>query len=424
MVTSLDKSTVVEMLHQASELEHSLACQYLYAGFTLKSGGDPDLTASQAARTGQWGQQISKIAVQEMSHLVMASNILTAIGETPHFSRPNYPVSAIRYSDVGLPSMLTPLDLETVSRFTCWEKPEDSGWWDDWCTKRAADAKKRLGPAALAEAEPPYSTIGELYHSIEQGLQDSWFDPATVSRQVTSRLVPFTPTIVPVAGYADAKYCIDLIVEEGEGTPNWDSMSHFAYFHQIVNELKGATPGQETGDEAFVPAWTTVDDPAYVAAWAPPHANLIEDPAAAAVGLLFNDVYLVMINILTRLFVPEGESENERAALANVALAVMPLVVKQLGIALTRMPAGAAYPAHFAGPSFELPPSLSLPSGDREAAWDDFREQMTEVASRCRLLTLDPPEGLTADTVDRLGVVRKNLELMVPLLDIEAVPTR
>jgi Ferritin-like len=417
-IVAVDRGTLVSMLNEASELEHALCCQYLYAAFSLKAGGDPGLTPSQAMRAGQWEQQITKIAVQEMSHLMMASNILTSLGEAPHLSRPNFPQPTSRYSEIGPPSLLAALDLETVSRFTCWEKPEEPGWWDGWCRGSAADALKRLGLIDARAEPPPFSTIGQLYGVIDSTLKANpgWIDPAAAGRQVTSQLVPFSPKVSAVVTYEDAHRCISLIVEEGEGTPDWDSMSHFAYFHQIVNELTNA--------EAFAPAWATVDSPAYVPEYAPPGASRIDDPVATPVGILFNDLYLLLIQILSRLFLPEGENAVQRARLANLALALMPLCVKQLGTVLTRLPAGAQYPGQFAGPSFELPQPVNLPLGAHEQAWSGLSQHLAEVTSRCRVLTLDPPEGLPEGARAKLALVTKDLETVSPLLDHEAVGTR
>jgi hypothetical protein len=102
----------------------------------------------------------------------------------------------------------------------------------------------------------------------------------------------------------------------------------------------------------------------------------------------------------------------------------MPLCVKQLGTLLTRLPAGAQYPGQFAGPSFELPQPVELPSGAHEEAWSGLRQHLAEVTSRCRLLTLDPPQGLPEAARAKLGLVTKDLETLSPLLDYEPVGTR
>ena len=60
---------------------NSLACQYLYAAFSLKLAGEAGVTEAQAQLIDGWRRAIVGIAVQEMLHLGLASNLLTAIGE-------------------------------------------------------------------------------------------------------------------------------------------------------------------------------------------------------------------------------------------------------------------------------------------------------------------------------------------------------
>ncbi|WP_432956467.1 ferritin-like domain-containing protein [Micromonospora haikouensis] len=143
----LDKSATIKMLHDACELEHMLCVQYLYAAATLAHGGDPGITAVRAALTEQWSHQLTRIAVQEMYHLTLANNILIALGAAPLLWRPNFPQPASRYSDINLPSTLTPFDRDTVNRFLCWEKPEPDGWWDAFCAECGRQAHARLNLA-------------------------------------------------------------------------------------------------------------------------------------------------------------------------------------------------------------------------------------------------------------------------------------
>jgi hypothetical protein len=415
-VPPADKATLVAMLRQASELEHALCCQYLYAAFTLKQGGDAGLTASEAELTSQWHQQITKVAVQEMYHLMLASNLLTAVGSEPHLWRPNFPQPDTRYSDVDLPSLLAPFDLETVTRFMCWEKPEDDGWWDDYCKQCEQRARARLGLEASAEP-PSYDTIGQLYGNIAEGFKQNpgWIDPATAPRQVTSELVPFTPKVAPIETAAQAGAYIEIIVLEGEGTENWDSHSHFAYYHQIVDQL-GQLAQSGSG---FTAAWPTVENPIYDPANAQPGTTLIDDPSAQPVGLLFNDVYLLLMRVLARLFLPEGEQPPERKALANAALAIMPLAIKPLGTVLTRLPAGSDHPGLYAGPSFELPPSIDLPVGVREEALPELREDVLRVTRHARVVSIEAG-ALPAAAQATLEGVAARLETLLPLFDVEA----
>jgi len=68
------------LLSQAAELEHSLACQYLFTAFSLKQGMDEGITDEQLQMIRRWRRQIIDIAEEEMLHLALASNLLTAIG--------------------------------------------------------------------------------------------------------------------------------------------------------------------------------------------------------------------------------------------------------------------------------------------------------------------------------------------------------
>ena len=166
-VGSVDhKHTLVAMLQHAAELEHGLCCQYLYAGFTLKRAGEPGVSASQGELAAQWEQQVTKVAVQEMYHLLLANNLLTAVGAMPHLWRANFPQPPSAFSDIDLPSILAPFEPDTVARFLCWEKPESQGWWDDYCKALA----QRLPAVTAAEEPPPYSSIGQLYDQIKDAL--------------------------------------------------------------------------------------------------------------------------------------------------------------------------------------------------------------------------------------------------------------
>ena len=404
------KTELVGLLRQAAELEHGLCCQYLYAAFTLKAAGDAGVTPSQAELTRHWQQQISRVAIQEMYHLLLANDMLVALDAPPHFWRPNFPEPRSHYSEIGLPSVLAPFDRATATRFMCWEKPEEPGWWDGYCQNVSAAETERLAAFAdIATAIPAYRTIGQLYGIVEASFQahPEWIDPAQAPRQVTTEYVPFTPKVKPITTAADASRYIEIIVEEGEGTPNWDTKSHFAYYHQIVNELNPQAPHPLS----FVPSWPTVENPVYDPADARPGSSLIEDPVAAAVGRLFNDLYVLMLQTLMRLFEPDDETPAERRALADAALAVMPLGIKPLGILLTRLPAGTKFPGLFAGPSFELPTSVPRVEGDAAFAIGILGVRMHELVTRARIVGLHVPPPLRYaydETVARL-------ETLVPL---------
>src|ERR1700749_1392473 len=85
------REALIYMLCEAAELEHGIMCGYLYAAFSLKQSGDEGLSASEAEAVQRWRKHIFHIAAQEMLHLSLVQNLLSAIGAAPHLSPPNFP---------------------------------------------------------------------------------------------------------------------------------------------------------------------------------------------------------------------------------------------------------------------------------------------------------------------------------------------
>src|SRR5947207_11393486 len=84
-----DREELIFMLSEAAELEHMIMCQYLYAAFSLKRDVSEGITAEQLEAIKRWARVVSHVATQEMLHLALVSNLLSAIGASPFFSRPN-----------------------------------------------------------------------------------------------------------------------------------------------------------------------------------------------------------------------------------------------------------------------------------------------------------------------------------------------
>ena len=101
------REELVYLLGQACEIEHGLMCEYLYAQFSLKRGLDEGLTEGQLARVQAWEKTLISVIKQEMLHLALATNILTAIGAAPHFERPNFPILS-RWYPAGVQIALVP----------------------------------------------------------------------------------------------------------------------------------------------------------------------------------------------------------------------------------------------------------------------------------------------------------------------------
>src|SRR5213595_1448908 len=86
-----DREELIFMLSEAAELEHMIMCQYLYAAFSLKRDVSEGITAEQLEAIKRWERVVSHVATQEMLHLALVSNLLTAIGSNPFLRHPNFP---------------------------------------------------------------------------------------------------------------------------------------------------------------------------------------------------------------------------------------------------------------------------------------------------------------------------------------------
>jgi hypothetical protein len=79
------------LLVEAAQFEHMIMCQYLYACFSLRTEPDEGLTAEQADAVARWQETLTGIAIEEMLHLALVNNVMTAIGAAPSLARPIFP---------------------------------------------------------------------------------------------------------------------------------------------------------------------------------------------------------------------------------------------------------------------------------------------------------------------------------------------
>src|ERR1700751_3769816 len=117
------REELVYLLGEACELEHGLMCEYLYAQFSLKRSTDEGLTPDQLVRVQAWQLTLVDIIKQEMLHLALATNILTAIGAAPHFERPNLPTRS-RWYPPEVQMALLPFGEQALRHFMYLERPE------------------------------------------------------------------------------------------------------------------------------------------------------------------------------------------------------------------------------------------------------------------------------------------------------------
>ena len=88
-----NRAQLIYLLTEAAELEHGVMCSYLFAAFSIKRDVNEGLTEEQLGIIRRWRGTILQIAIQEMVHMSLACNLLTAVGGAPHLHRPNLPTS-------------------------------------------------------------------------------------------------------------------------------------------------------------------------------------------------------------------------------------------------------------------------------------------------------------------------------------------
>ncbi len=181
-------------LQRAIELEHATIPLYLYALYSLVPDENPEVAAV-----------LHSVVVEEMLHMVLAANVLNAIGGQPAISKadfiPTYPGRLPGGVEGQVAVHLRPYSLEQLEAFIEIEEPRDP----------------------LRYQDPPVSedvgtcTIGEFYLAIESAittLADDHFD-GSGRNQVGPDLMFGS---VAVTDLASATVAINTIIEQGEGT--------------------------------------------------------------------------------------------------------------------------------------------------------------------------------------------------------------
>ena len=92
-----DRGELLRLLARASELEHSLMCQYLFAAYSFKQSTDEGLTDEQLNRAFEWERLILLVARQEMEHLGLVTNLVSAVGGAPTLGHPRFPYATPLY---------------------------------------------------------------------------------------------------------------------------------------------------------------------------------------------------------------------------------------------------------------------------------------------------------------------------------------
>ena len=380
------REALIYTLGKAAELEHLIMLQYLFAAFSLKETVDEGLTPEALDAVRRWRTTLLEISEQEMLHLALVQNLLTAVGAAPRLARPNFPMPAYAYP-AGVRIELVPFDEAALRHFAFLERPEGMDV-EDAEGFEAIEQAVALPHDEHDEIVPhlqEFDTIGQLYRSIQAGLEHLqgrigaerlFVGPANA--QATEEHFRW-PELVAVTDLASARQAIDTIVEQGEGARGEWRDAHFGRLLGILDEflaLKAADPDFEPA--LPVVACNVRQQPTGVV------VPQITDPGTTRCMDLLNVAYEVLLQLLSRYFAHTDESPRQLAVLADVSVGLMYTVIKPLGTVVTRLPVGSHLPGATAGPGFELFYQVDYLLPHQRAAWVLMEERLRDAAAFAR----------------------------------------
>ncbi len=338
------------ILFEAAEIEHNLMCCYLYAMFSLKDASDEDLSEAELAAVRRWRGEILDVAIEEMAHLAIVSNILSALGAPAHFWRQNFPV-APGYHPAGVVVKLAPFNVETLDHFIYLERPESiempdgDGFAPDRAYSRTMVADR------LMSGTFDYATVGQLYASIEDGIsalaatmgEDALFvgDPI---HQISPEIVAL-PNLAVVRCVKTAIEAIDAIVRQGEGAGAETEGSHYCRFLKIREEYQVLLAARAD----FRPGRAAAHNPVMRKPPLPEGKLWISAEPAASLLDLGNAIYNHSLRCLALGYA--GVDQAAQRGLVDAAIELM-RILTPVAERLTALPANPEAPGCTAGLSF------------------------------------------------------------------------
>lgn len=440
------RDEAVFLLHTAAEVEHALMVQYLYAAYSLDG---PQVPQDKVPLVRSWKRDILDIAREEMGHLASVQNLLRFVGGTLNLEREDFPFRTGLYP---FRFRLERLTKNSLAKYVYAEMPEELAGPDiDKIRERAigsnADAVNHVGRlyrsiASLFARREPDGTFSLKDSDLQAepiGLQagEEWtfFRDNLIVRQVKTR-----------DGAQDGAIpLIRDIAVQGEGMPATGNLqgSHYQKFRAIYDVFPEEDDWQPSRLVPEDPN-TTERDPAPLPG---PDADAeerarqgrITHPRSRLWAQLLNLRYrMLLTNIFHTLHLdgPVDTDPNTRDPKSRLLIWVhseMTPNIRSIAGFLVGMPQrrGDAAGPPFAGPTFELPYTLSLADSEPNR-WRLHRDLLLTsqtLVQKIQPLETDPTSdpakflmGLSQrDAADLLFAQAQISPAPVPLADVVAL---
>ena len=285
------------LLQSAVQLELTTIPPYLCALYSLKEGTNRESTAV-----------IQSVVMEEMLHMVLAANVLNAIGGKPIVNTkdfvPSYPVNLEK---LGLIVDLEKFAGSSIDQFIDIERP---------------DTKPNDQPRPGCQAFDEFHSIGQFYEQIELGLIDLSQKGNIFTGNPDHQIGPEHyygggGNLLRVTNLATARLALKEIIGQGEGIPYsvWESkgvnpgraayleMAHFYRFLEIREKrrysgtekiVRGSKKPPDPKGEVLPVSWKDV----YPMRKNPKMADLTHDSEALEMAKAFNRTYMDLLNNL------------------------------------------------------------------------------------------------------------------------------
>jgi hypothetical protein len=391
-------------LQIASQIEHGLMIEYLYAAYTAAEETSWDISKRDTLTRIQLG--IRKIAQEEMGHLITVQNLIVLCGAADaNLKRQDQDA----HPDWDpFPFQLAPLSLQTLARFTVCESPQNPGDITELINlageglstrvKRVGGLYMKLYWLFLPNNQPapdqnpwqafdPVAFLREYPDQRDRHIRDADLVGSTALSQTQSpdwrRSNPNELKIFYAANRMDALKALTQIIEQGEG-PTSTEGSHFHRFKGFFDNAKSKKVTPRLASETKYVIDPTTDSNRK-------HGKLIVNQVPAALSDLLDSFYRSIIaeTLLSML----SKYKTKRQSLTNYAVKDMRMVT-DIASEIVKHDLDDAHPSIKAGPAF-MPAAPDQPAGqDPLTAYNAANTQSRKALARLEQIKARLSAGL------------------------------